>query len=133
MGVTVELLPGEPILIATIKGEMTVEKAQEVFRRSLELIADIEGPIYRITDVSQATSSFGDMINVLNASGKGREGSTSDPRIRVILVGTSTWVRFFRDAMATAHQGGRSVPVFDNLDDALLAARHELNRLSSTA
>ncbi|MBZ0298358.1 MAG: hypothetical protein K8J31_01400 [Anaerolineae bacterium] len=131
MSVTVQLLPGESILIATMTGEVNREKALEVFHLTNELIADIEGPIIRITDVSEATSSFADMINVLNASGRSKEGSTSDPRIQVILVGTSSWLRFFRDAMASAHQGSRNIPAFDNLEDALLAARNELQKLSA--
>lgn len=131
MSVVVKRLPGESIIIATIEGEMTREKAVEVFEQSSPILEEIEGPVYRITDVSRTTSSFTEMISVLSESGKGKTGSSSDPRIQVILVGTSTWVRFFQNAMAAAHQGGKHIAVFDNMEDALVAARFALESLKA--
>ncbi len=125
MPIAIERLPGERILIGTGEGFLTTADFEAMFARSVELMGDGDDIFYRIGDYRQAQSSFMDILRAVQSASKGMPGSTNDPRVRPIYVGTNQWIRLARDAFQRINM---QIPTFENLDDALKYARAELAR-----
>lgn len=127
MSFTLELLPNEPILIATGTGLLTVQDFAELFEQSRKLLAGQEGPFYRISDFREASSSFMDLIRMSQMASKGTEGSTTDPRIKAILVGTNQWVSLARTIFEQPQYSAMRLPTLENVEDALTYARAQFS------
>ncbi|MFW5748989.1 MAG: hypothetical protein ACOCYT_05185 [Chloroflexota bacterium] len=128
MPVTIERLPDEPIILATVTGAMSVEDARVIFLRSAEIMEQIDGLAFRITDVRAIETEFAEVISMLKSASKGMPGSTSDPRLRVVMVGTHSLTKMFADAMKQQQFGGIAIPVFERLEDALTYVRYEIEK-----
>ena len=126
MGFTLELLPHEPILITTAKGMLVVQDFANMFTASRKLLKGVEGPIYRISDFREASSSFTDLIRLAQIASKGGEGTTTDPRIKAVLVGTNQWVSLARTIFEQPQYTSVRFPTFETMEDALLYARNQL-------
>jgi hypothetical protein len=126
MAVNVDRLPNEPIIIATLSGDLTSEIVQEMFAQSATLLDEIGGYAYRITDIQSADISFPDLVLVLSQSTKGQPGSPSDPRICGVLVGTHEWARFYADSLHQAQYGQLNIPIFDDFDTAMAYLREQM-------
>lgn len=119
MPVTVYKLENEPIIHATFSGEVVVEDILDMYRKSAAIMGSSLETHHRIADFRQADS---DMMNVLNiirtASADNEPGSTRDPRIKGVMLGTNKWVRI---AQSTLNQLGlgSTIPLFEKLGDAL--------------
>ena len=124
MPAQVERFTSEPIVIARLSGHITVEDMENVYADTLELFADDSAPkIYRITDVRQADSNFGEIMKILMAA-RNAPGSSTDPRIKVIFVGSNSWNKMAREALSRNQFGGVNIPIFAEMKDALDYARH---------
>lgn len=121
--ITVERLPGERILIATQIGEITYEEIIEMFRQCQQLIGNDPGVFHRITDNRQATFSFTEALKLFDRATQELPASTWSPQIRVTFVGTSNWITFFRNTLATR---GIQISAFTTLEAALESARLQL-------
>ena len=126
MGFTLELLTNEPIIIATGKGLLTVQDFADMFKQSAELLRGVERTIYRISDFREASSSFMDLIKMSQLASKGGEGTTTDPRIKAILVGTNQWVSLARTIFEQPQYSAMRLPTLETLEDALVYARTQL-------
>ena len=126
MGFTLQLLPDEPIVITVAKGHLVVQDFAGMFAASRKLLAGMPAPIYRISDFRDATSSFMDLIRMAQIASKGDEGTTSDPRIKAILVGTNQWVNLARTIIEQPQYSAMRFPTFETMDDALAYARAAL-------
>lgn len=126
MGFTLELLPNEPIMIVIGKGAMTVQDFNEMFAESRKLLAGMKAPIYRIVDLSESTTSFMELIRLTQIATKGVEGSTTDSRIKPVIVGTTQWVSLGRTIFEQPQFSGMHFPTFVSMEDALTYARREL-------
>lgn len=124
MPVEVIRLPDEPILIATLIGNVTVEDIKQIYIRSNELITDEDETIFRITDVRKATTTFPEMIKSIQMAVQELPASSRDPRVRITFVGESTWVTFARDTFAK--QGIKSA-AFTDMDEALDSIRLQIS------
>ncbi len=133
MPVTVEKLADLPVVIAVLEGQVNVPVIQEMYRRSAELCEGIEGPIFRITDVREVTTSFAEMLGVIREASKGTPGSTTDPRFHPVFVGNNQWVRLVRDAMSQPQFGGINMPLFTSREDAMLYIIDQLGSDRNTA
>lgn len=127
MGFTLKLLPDEPILIATGKGLLAVQDFADMFEESAKLLYGIEQTIYRISDFREASSSFMDLIRMSQLASKGGVGTTTDPRIKAILVGTNQWVSLARTIFEQPQYSAMRLPTLENLEDALVYARTQLS------
>ncbi len=123
MGFTLELLPDEPIMIVTGKGALTVQDFNAMFAESRVLLAGMNGPIYRIVDFRESTTSFIDLIRTTQIATKGTEGSTTDPRIKAVVVGTTQWVSLGRTIFEQPQFSALHFPTVASLEDALIYAR----------
>jgi len=119
MPVSVRKLEDEPILIATLTGDVTAKDMRAMFNLSADIMGDAEHTFYRITDVRTGTSNFVEMLTAVREASTGQPGSTTDPRIKTTFVGTSTWISFARNALKNPQFGGIQLAAFDNMDDAL--------------
>ncbi len=127
MGFSLELLPDELILIATGTGVLTVQDFADMFEASASLLDGVEEIVYRVSDFRQATSSFMDHIRMSQLASKGGVGTTTDPRIKAILVGTNQWVSLARTIFEQPQYSSMRLPTLENLEDALDYARAQLN------
>jgi hypothetical protein len=119
MPVTIYKLENEPIIHATFSGEVVADDLLQMYRKSAAIMGSSREIFYRVADFRQADS---DMMNVLNiirtASADDEPGSTRDPRIKGVMLGTNKWVRI---AQSTLNQLGlgASIPLFEKLGEAL--------------
>ena len=127
MGFSLELLPNEPILIATGKGLLSVQDFADMFKGSASLLKGVDHTIYRISDFREATSSFMDLIKMSQMASKGGEGTTTDSRIKAILIGTNQWVSLARTIFEQPQYSAMRLPTLENLDDALVYARAQIS------
>jgi hypothetical protein len=125
MTVSVTRVGTEPILLVTASGYLSVADMGTMFDQSLALIGADEGIFYRITDMDGMTLSFTDLPAMLTLMTSGARGSTSDPQIRTLLVGTTFHAPMLRDTLA--QQGVRDVVAFESLDEALTYARAQID------
>ncbi len=127
MGFSIELLPNEPIIITTASGKLSAQDFADMFARSRKLLQGMAGPIYRISDFREATSSFMDLLRMAQIASKGDEGTTSDPRIKAVLVGTNQWVNLARTIVAQPQYAAMNFPTFETFEEALQYARAQLS------
>jgi len=117
-------LPDEPILITTYEGEVTAAVIQEGVTEAAKFMANMEGKIYRIIDLSQiATGSFVEVIKLMDSQLQGSAGTSTDPRLgAMVLIATDSMVRLFADVMRK-RSGGLQLPIFSSLEDGIAAVR----------
>ena len=125
MTVSVTRVGIEPILLVTASGYLSAADMGHMFEQSLALIGADEGIFYRITDMDSMTLSFTDLPAMLTLMTSGARGSTSDPQIRTVLVGTTFHAPMLRDTLA--QQGVRDVIAFNSQDEAFAYARGQIN------
>ena len=133
MGFTLELLPNEPIVLTHAKGMLTVHDFAEMFAASRKLLHGKQGTIYRISDFREASSSFMDLLRMAQLASKGNEGTTTDPRIKAVLVGTNQWVSLARTIFEQPQYSAMRFPTFETLEEALLYARNHLGSQSGNS
>ena len=125
MPVAVEQLPNQPIVIVTVNTPFDPLKEMPVSTRQFnELIASIQGTIYRIIDVTRWSVPFNDLVNVLASDTRGGVGA--DPRVHTVIVGSGEMVALGVKAMKQQQYGARETPMFASLDEALAFVNAEL-------
>ncbi len=126
MGFNIEWLLNEPILIATAAGFVTVDDFKGMYEQVAAMIEGVEHKIYRIADYTAADSSFMDILKAVKLASNQAAGSSADPRIQTIYVGTNQWIALARTALQQPQFGGIMIPTFVDLEDALVFARREI-------
>lgn len=120
MSVSVEKLPNQPIIIAMLEGQVTVPMMTAMFQQSANLMAGMEGPVYRITNVqASVNTTFGDILHVVKEASKGVPGSTTDPRVKPVFVGSHAMVKLAANMLEQGQFGSVHLPIFKSMDDAL--------------
>jgi hypothetical protein len=132
MSFTLELLPDEPILLTKAKGMLVVQDFAEMFATSRRLLRGMQGTIYRISDFREASSSFMDLLRMAQLASKGSEGTTTDPRIKAVLVGTNQWVSLARTIFEQPQYSAMRFPTFETMEEALDYARVQLSSLTGS-
>lgn len=128
---SVERLPDEPIIIATLDGMVDAETSRQVFEETARLAAGITEHVYRITDCTRIDADLPNTMGMLLEVTKGKPASTSDPNVTVVLVGGHQLTKFYAQAMAQPQFGGISVPVFPSVAEALVHIRFQIRRQRS--
>ncbi|MBZ0290079.1 MAG: hypothetical protein K8I30_20810 [Anaerolineae bacterium] len=132
MPIMVSQLPNEPIIVADCSGFLTREDFIGMFTQVNEMVQTMDGLIFRIADYRQAESSFMDILKTVQEATKGMPGSTADPRIQTIWVGTSQWIALARNFFQQQQFGHLQIPTFHNMEDAFAYARLEITRQTQT-
>ena len=126
MPVTVYKLENEPIIHATFSGEVVADDLLQMYRKSAAIMGSSLETFYRIADFRQADSDMMNLLSIIRtASAENESGSTRDPRIKGVMLGTNKWVRI---GQATLNQLGlgSTIPLFEKLGDALDYARVQI-------
>ena len=132
MPVTIEKLPDEPIIVATIIGHFDVGMAREIFQKSADLAQGMVGHYYRVTDARQMDIGFGEMMRVIEEASRGEPGSTRDHSVSVVLVGTNDMLKLFSDMMKLRQYGATATPIFKSMEEALSHIRADRARRKSS-
>ncbi len=122
----VEKLPDEPIIIATLAGDLSIEIVREMYAQTAQLLADHDGILYRITDIRATEIDFSELVNVLASFTENLPGSPTDPRISGVLVGTHGWSEFFTQSAQQEQYGAVNITVFEELEVALAHLRAQI-------
>ncbi|MBK8026749.1 MAG: hypothetical protein IPK19_36535 [Chloroflexi bacterium] len=136
MPITFERVPGEPILIVSTVGGLTVEGMHEIFARSAQIQREIGDILYRITDNTLLDIGAQDFINIIQlaqTAGRDLPGSSADPNIRAVLVASNRWTLLFREALSQPQFGGVFLPVFETRQSALAYVHLQLAKLQDEA
>ncbi|RMF82543.1 MAG: hypothetical protein D6737_01480 [Chloroflexi bacterium] len=121
----------EPIVVAEGRGHVTVEEMVDVFRKTAAIAQTIDGPVYRITDTRYGDTSFIELFQMMIEASKKAPGSTIDPRIRPILLGTSAMVKLAAELVQKEQFANLSLPLFREMDDALTYIRNDLAKIKN--
>ena len=125
MPVTIERLPGEPILLITYSGRVIPTELDLAAPQIEEAIADLEPPIFRISNTLPADVSFTEMVRLLpKVTMEHSAISTRDRRfIDIAVVGDNLIANLAANSLGQDQYGAARLTIFDNLDDALAHAR----------
>ncbi|MFN8528953.1 MAG: hypothetical protein U0670_10105 [Anaerolineae bacterium] len=119
----VKQLGNEPIIIVTIIPPVNMQLEPTQRREAANAIArDIDGPVYRITDVTRFEPTF-DMI----VGGMALDIRHSERNIRHIFVGKGEMVELVANAIKQPQYGAQEGSMVGSMDEALALARKQLN------
>jgi hypothetical protein len=120
MSINVEKLPGEPIVIATIEGEISVEEIRKLIVQSVNLTDKVPGLIYRITDLTYGEQHLTRILESLRMNGHDYDQWPQGFRFLAVFVGSP---QLEKRLAALLYEQDETVPVFSSLDDALAFIR----------
>jgi hypothetical protein len=123
---TVEKLPEDPILLATMTAEYSVSRDQQASDDAARaLLAELVEPMYLVVDITKVKLSIDDIT--LGSNRAAREGHNPlwhDPRIKqIVFVSTNKAVHLAAKGVNTLPFGFSNVKVFNTLDEALAHCR----------
>lgn len=119
MPVYFEKLPDQPIMIATIEGFASVDEIRSTFEHSATHIADCDELVYYLTDTSQMTMSYTDLILAIQAANGFDARSSLGERIVPVVVGPGELAMLAADALSNEMSTGVHMPAFPSVGDAL--------------
>lgn len=121
MGATLRKLDDAPILIVTHEGFIDLKSVEQITVQIAAVLQASDVPIYGIIDTRGATTDLGEVLRILYHQTLNSAGTISAEKDRVVLVGTHPLIRVFRRLFHLDKFGGRIIPIFSSLDDALIA------------
>jgi hypothetical protein len=123
MGATLRKLDDAPILIVTYEGILDLKTVEEVAPQIAQVLRESPVPIYGIVDLRTASLEFPDLFRILYHQSRSVQGTLSSEGDHVVLVGSHPLIRIFRKLFRLEEFGGRVIPIFSDMDDALAAVR----------
>jgi hypothetical protein len=134
MSFTIEALPDEPIVLIKVRGQSdSMKDYPQLLSQLGKLLEGREGPIYRISDFSEADNmSFSDLVVALAQEYCGKiPGTAADPRIRVVLVSSNDMLKWGAESAQQEQYGGLDAPpIFPTLQEALAFCRVEIKTIT---
>lgn len=119
MTVHTERIEGEPIIVSTFTGDVTIDDIYAMYDSTLRFQKEIGGVIYRISHMTNLKTDFPTLMQVLRVAAQNRPGSGGDPNVKLVFAGTSAIARMVKDALSAPQFGGVNIPLFAKVDDAL--------------
>lgn len=132
MPYTVEHLPDEPIVVVTFEGKIDADLILEADQHINAAIQRNGVNSVLIFDTTHAETDFTHMMGILRATTGDWDAEPADAPFEVLVafVGTSAMVKLYVDGARQKQYGGRQLPLFASLDDALPAMRIALAQLT---
>jgi hypothetical protein len=90
------------------------------------MIDGVPGPVYCIYDIGSVYLGFSDLVMTLSTAIRGTPGSASDPRVKVVIVGTDDLAQLASDASHQEQYGRLNSPLFASMEEAVAYARAEI-------
>ncbi len=120
-----EKLAGEPIIIDSHRDPLHVDSWHKAFASELAALVDtIDGPAYRICDLSEMSFSYDDLVAVLMSEAQsGRRGSASDPSVHLVLVVDGELASLFAASVQRRGSPDPPFPAFSTREQALAYIR----------
>jgi hypothetical protein len=129
MTICIELLPDEPIIVATFQNPMTYRaEVPRMFQQIIDLRDTLDGynQYYTVLDVSQVKVGFGDMVYTMGESITVQQQRRPDMPLRLVLIGKGALMELASRAMGQEQYGGYGTWLYTSLDEALEAIRVDL-------
>ncbi len=123
MNTLVKKLSNEAILLVTYSDDLSASACKDVFRQSHDLTLDY-AQVYRIHDIRKLGIPFCELIDLMRSADNGLCGGASDPRFYSVFVATN---KLMKQAEAMMQTQGFSVPIFNDLEEAILFCRENLH------
>ena len=117
MPVTTEKLHDQPIIVSRLQGRFSAREADVLLHQCVDMADGIDGPVYHITDLTDAEISLLDMPVVVNTLRAEVPGSTADPRFINVFIGNARTSRLYADIFRKQISDG--LPFFTDVDSAL--------------
>lgn len=105
-----------PVVISTYSGHITADEMEQMYVDTENLLADAGDRYYRISDLTEAETSFADYMKMLAGMRQVGKFRTSDPHMQVVFVGNNKWIYNTRNMAA---QQGLTLVAFPNIEDAM--------------
>jgi hypothetical protein len=121
MGATLRKLDDAPVLIVTHEGYINLKSVEEITVKIAEVLAASDVPIYGIIDTRGAYTDLSELLRILYHQTVGAAGTMSAEKDRIVLVGTHPLIRVFRKLFHLDQFGGRIIPIFTSMEEALIA------------
>lgn len=122
-----------PILLVQFTDAVTLSQVQamydacETLRRNQQHAA-----IWRLIDLSTANLRFNDVLDIIKAQDVGQAGSFADPNMHTVFCPPHPMARLIADLISKPQYGGREIPVFAGLGEALLYVQEQLEQGAHT-
>ncbi len=127
MPVELECYSDEPILVLTFTNPVDYERLALITSEMVSEAAEgMAGPIYRVSDYTQLTPSFTDLMMALGGARNAKKGGLKDARMRPLLVSDHDVARFGRMALDQLQYNLSHAKLFATLDEALAYARQQI-------
>ncbi len=126
--IEVEHLPGEPIVLVTIKLiEDFTSVLNEMSQASLDILEEVQEPVFWILDPREFKLNVDTLIEAANFVTRGDKALWRHSMIRqTVLVSSSQMVRLAARGMKKDVFGNVSVGVAESVDEALSYARAQI-------
>lgn len=129
MPVSIELFSDEPILVATFTEPFKPrEDLEKVAQHMVKILEDVPDILWRIDDTTFVEMTFTKLVEAMSAATRSKTGTVTDPRVELILVGTSETMKTAAKSMEQRQYGEVKVPLFTSRDDALAYVRGQIER-----
>jgi len=112
-----------PIVVVHFSGELNGDVYFKTALKVADLVRDIPGKVYRITDCSNARLSLLDMLDMVAHMTRGWQGTASDPRIISLMVLSGGNSSLAAQYLNRTWEGWRQIRVFPTMAEALACAR----------
>jgi hypothetical protein len=124
MSVTVEALADLPVILITYFDTITLNDLETALTLSTELTAQGHPTAYRILHNADAETNFADVLQLARQS-LVKFPASEQSNYQLILVGHDRWTKLYVDIMSQKQFGGRAIPCFGVLDQALAYVRSQ--------
>lgn len=121
MSIQVERIENLPAVLATYDGLIKLDDVEQMFNETAELLSDIVGRYYRISDFRTAQSTFSDIVQIMGQARSNKPGSTNDPNLITnlitIFIGSNEWGEMVRKFFAQS--GAKDIPFTTTVEEAI--------------
>jgi hypothetical protein len=128
MSYTIEVLPGEPIIFATLSKSFSIERDLPVaIDRIFELLEGMDGKCFFIVDSGEFVPDLQGVVSSASMVARGEDPVWHHPNIwEVIVVTSANIVKMSVDGLRHAAFGHLKIQAFSTAEDALDYARGKI-------
>ncbi|MEL6403578.1 MAG: hypothetical protein AAFR81_04380 [Chloroflexota bacterium] len=135
MAFTIEQIEDKPIFVATFsEPHNSSQDSAGINEAMLPKLEEFEGTVYYIPDMRQVDVNFGDMVAGLQqAFASGVDTIYTNPRTKILTVGTQDLVRLAAEAVKTQEQY-KKIPIdlFTTVEEAIAKAEKLMSQQAAS-
>jgi hypothetical protein len=128
MPIIIEAIPNDMILLITVQGYLNLQAAEKAYHDAVQCCQEKLSQSRYVIDVSEATTSFTDLIRIIKQAASYSESSNYRFPVVVVLVGKSHWTQLFSDLMRHIQFGGINIPIFETTAAAVAYIQEQAAR-----